>query len=197
VPLPPDPELTAALRRRDEAVFCALVDEYSPALLRVARTFVPSSAVAEEVVQDTWIAVIRGIDSFEGRSSLKTWIFRVLTNTAMTSGRKERRSTPLDGRFLPEDHEQWPGHWAIAPAEWPEDRVLNGEAREVMLRAIADLPSAQRTVIALRDVEGWSAEEVCEALEISPGNQRVLLHRARTTVRADVESYFGAVESLV
>jgi RNA polymerase sigma-70 factor (ECF subfamily) len=197
VSLPVDPDLTAALRRRDEAAFAALVDAYSPALLRLARTFVPSPAVAEEVVQDTWIAVIRGIDSFEGRSSLKTWIFRVLTNTAMTSGRKERRSEPLAGRFLPEDHEQWPGHWAIAPAEWPEDRLLNGEAREVMLRAIADLPDAQRKVIGLRDVEGWSAEEVCEALEISAGNQRVLLHRARTSVRAAVESYFDAYESLV
>ena len=195
--LPPEPELIAALRRRDEAVFGAVVDTYSPALLRLARTFVPSSAVAEEVVQETWIAVIRGIESFEGRSSLKTWIFRVLTNTAMTSGRKERRSKPLDSRFLPEYHEQWPGHWAIAPAEWPEDRVLAGEARDVMLVAIRDLPSNQRDVIALRDIEGWSSEEVCEALGLSPGNQRVLLHRARTAVRAAVESYFDAYEPLV
>ena len=195
--LPPDPELIGALRRGDEAVFAALLDAYSPALLRLAQTMVPSRAVAEEVVQDTWVAVIRGIASFEGRSSLKTWIFRVLANTAMTSGRKEHRSAPLGDRFLPEAHDQWPGHWAIAPAEWPEDRVLAGEAREVMLAAIRDLPASQREVIVLRDIEGWNSEEVCEALELSPGNQRVLLHRARTAVRAAVESYFDAVESLV
>ena len=180
-------------------------------MVRVAQTYVPSRAVAEEVVQETWIAVMRGIEGFEGRSSLKTWIFRILANVAMRRGERESRSVPFSAlaaaedtgepsvdpdRFLPADHELFPGHWAVMPARWPtpEEGLLAGETRDVIARAIEELPKAQRTVIALRDVEGWSSEEVCEALEITAGNQRVLLHRARATVRTAIEEYFDAVE---
>jgi RNA polymerase sigma-70 factor, ECF subfamily len=205
--------LVAALRRGDADAFATLVDRHSPAMIRVAMVYVPSRAAAEEAVQETWIAVMRGIDRFEGRSSLKTWIFRILTNVAMRSGAKERRSTPFSAlaeaedtgeptvdpdRFLPADHERFPGHWAIMPALWPtpEEGLLAGETRDVIADAIAELPVAQRTVIALRDVDGWSSEEVVEALEISPGNQRILLHRARSRVRTAIESYYGAVEEV-
>jgi RNA polymerase sigma-70 factor, ECF subfamily len=208
-----DETLIAALRDGDERAFAALVDLHTPALLRVAMAYVPSRAVAEEVVQETWIAVMRGIGDFEGRSSLKTWIFRILTNVAMRGGSRERRSVPFaalaaaedtgeptvdPARFLPPDHELFPGHWAIAPARWPtpEEGLLAGETRAVIAAAIDALPKAQRTVLALRDVEGWSSEEVCAALDISAGNQRILLHRARTRVRAAIEEYYGAVEDV-
>jgi RNA polymerase sigma-70 factor, ECF subfamily len=205
--------LVAALSTGDADAFAELVDRHGRAMIRVAMAYVPSRAAAEEVVQETWIAVMRGIDGFEGRSSLKNWIFRILTNVAMRSGARERRSVPFSAlagaedtgepsvdpdRFLPADHELFPGHWAIMPARWPtpEEGLLAGETREVIVAAIAELPVAQRTVIALRDVEGWSSEEVCEALEISAGNQRILLHRARSRVRNAVESYYGAVEEI-
>jgi RNA polymerase sigma-70 factor (ECF subfamily) len=208
-----DKQLIAALRRGDADAFARLVDRHSRAMLRVATGYVPSRAAAEEVVQETWIAVMRGIEGFEGRSSLKTWIFRILTNMAIRSGARERRSLPFSAlaaaedtgepsvapdRFLPADHELFPGHWVIAPARWPmpEEGLLAGETRDVIAAAIARLPVAQRTVIALRDVEGWTPEEVSEALEISAGNQRVLLHRARSRVRNAVESYYGAVEEI-
>jgi RNA polymerase sigma-70 factor, ECF subfamily len=208
-----DERVVARLRGGDERAFAALVDRYSPALLRVAMAYVPSRAVAEEVVQETWIAVMRGIDRFEGRSSLKTWIFRILANVAMRGGSRERRSVPFAAlaaaedtgepsvdpdRFLPADHELFPGHWVLVPTRWPtpEEGLLSGETRAVIVAAIDELPKAQRTVIALRDIEGWSAEEVCAALELSAGNQRILLHRARTRVRAALEDYFGAVEDV-
>jgi RNA polymerase sigma-70 factor, ECF subfamily len=209
----PDHATVAALRRGDELAFAALVDHHTPALLRVAMAYVPSRAVAEEVVQETWIAVVRGIGDFEGRSSLKTWIFRILANVAMRGGSRERRSVPFAAlaaaedtgepsvdpdRFLPSDHELFPGHWAVMPARWPtpEEGLLAGETRAVIAAAIAELPKAQRTVLALRDVEGWSSEEVCAALDISAGNQRILLHRARTRVRAAIEDYYGAVQDV-
>jgi RNA polymerase sigma-70 factor, ECF subfamily len=182
-------------------------------MIRVAMAYVPSRAAAEEAVQEAWIAVMRGIDGFEGRSSLKTWIFRILSNVAMRTGARERRSVPFSAlaaaedngepavdpdRFLPADHELFPGHWAIMPARWPtpEEGLLAGEIREVVAAAIAELPVAQRTVIALRDVEGWSSDEVCEALDITAGNQRLLLHRARSRVRNAIERYYGAVEKI-
>jgi RNA polymerase sigma-70 factor, ECF subfamily len=203
-------ELLEGLRRRDEGAFAELVASYSSALLRVAMTFVRIRAVAEEVVQETWLGVINGLDRFEGRSSLKTWIFRILTNTARTRGVRERRSVPFSSlaaaevdegpvvdpdRFLPPDH-RFPGGWALVPTPWPtpEEGLLAGETRDVILGNIGELPPAQRTVITLRDVEGWPSEEVCEALEISEGNQRVLLHRARAKVRAALERHFDAVE---
>jgi RNA polymerase sigma-70 factor, ECF subfamily len=205
--------LIESLKAGDERAFATLLDEYSSSLLRVAMTYVSSKAVAEEVVQETWLGVIRGIDGFEGRSSLKTWIFRILSNTASSRGARERRTVPFsslgpaddDGpsvdadRFFPPDHARYPDHWAIGPTAWetPEQGLLAGETHELILRAIDGLPESQRAVVTLRDVEGWPAEEVCEALQLSEGNQRVLLHRARTKVRAALESYLGAVEETV
>ena len=190
-----------------------LVDRHSSTMIRVALAYVPTRAAAEEVVQETWIAVMRGIDGFEGRASFKTWAFRILTNLAMRAGARERRSVPFSAlaeaeetgqpsvdpdRFLPADHSLFPGHWTTMPTHWPapEAGLLAGETREMIAATIAALPPAQRTVIALRDVEGWSSEEVSEALEISAGNQRVLLHRARSKVRNAIEAYYGAVEEI-
>ncbi len=202
--------LIEALREGDEAAFMRLVDEYGPTLLRVTRMYVPSASVAEEVVQDTWIAVLNGIDRFEGRSSLKTWIFRILMNIAKTRGARERRSVPFSSltdaaggepavdpdRFIPPGAEGARG-WAAGPLPWPgpEESMLAGETREVILAAIENLPPAQREVITLRDVDGWSSEEVRNALEISETNQRVLLHRARSKVRGAIESYLNPMES--
>jgi RNA polymerase sigma-70 factor, ECF subfamily len=195
------------LRRGEEKAFAELISMYSSPLLRVATIYTGSRAVAEEVVQDTWLGVIRGLDRFEGRSSLKTWIFRILTNTASTRAARERRSVPFSAlaareidaggssvnpdRFFPPDHDRWPGHWARGPRHWktPEDGLLSAEVRELVLREIDRLPPAQRTVITLRDVEGWPSDDVCDALEVSAGNQRVLLHRARSKVRDALESY--------
>jgi RNA polymerase sigma-70 factor, ECF subfamily len=207
-----DERLVAALRAGDAEAFTTLVDRHSGAMIRVAMAYVPTRAAAEEVVQETWIAVMRGIGRFEGRSSLKTWILRILANVAMRAGARERRSLPFSAlaaaeggepsvdpsRFLPADHELFPGHWAIMPTRWPtpEEGLLGGEIRAVIAAAIAELPAAQRTVISLRDIEGWSSEEVSEALEISAGNQRVLLHRARSRVRNAIEAYHGAVEEI-
>jgi RNA polymerase sigma-70 factor, ECF subfamily len=209
-----DQRLLESLKAGDESAFAALIDEYGSSLLRVATTYVGSRAVAEEVVQETWLGVITGLDRFEGRSSLKTWIFRILTNTASTRAQRERRNVPFssmngsDGgngpsvdpdRFFPPDHSRYPDHWSVGPTPWetPEEGLLSGETREVILRAIEELPAAQRTVVALRDVEGWPSEEVCDALELSEGNQRVLLHRGRSKVRNALEQYFGAVEETV
>jgi RNA polymerase sigma-70 factor, ECF subfamily len=203
-----DRELVAALRRGDEAAFMRLVEEYGPALLRVARMYVPTAAVAEEVVQETWIGVLKGIDRFEGRSSLKTWIFRILTNIAKTRGERERRSVPFSSaagtedeasvdpdRFLPAGDERARA-WALGPVPWPgpEESLLSGETREVILEAIGRLPPSQREVITLRDVEGWSSEDVRNALEITETNQRVLLHRARSKVRGAIEQHLNAME---
>jgi RNA polymerase sigma-70 factor (ECF subfamily) len=206
--------LLEGLRRGDEGAFSELIALYSSPLLRVATIYTGSRAVAEEVVQETWMGVLHGLDRFEGRSSLKTWIFKILTNIASTRGARERRSVPFsslavaDGeegpsvdpdRFFPPDHDRYPGHWAFGPTRWetPEEGLLSGEARELVLREIDRLPDAQRAVITLRDIEGWPSEEVSEALEVSDGNQRVLLHRARTKVREALEDYFDAVEQTV
>jgi len=200
-----DAEIVEALRAGDEATFAMLVAQYGASMLRVAQMYVRTRAVAEEVVQDAWLGVLRGIGSFEGRSSLKTWIFRILTNTAKTRGEREGRTVPfsaLEGhddepavepeRFQAEG--RWAGHWAAPPSPWtdiPENRLLSTETREVVARAIAALPAAQATVITMRDVEGFESEEVCNVLSISETNQRVLLHRARSKVRRALEDYLG------
>ena len=203
--------LLRALRDGDERAFEALVDAYTPSMLRLARSYVPSQALAEEVVQEGWLGVLRGLDRFEGRASLKTWIFRIVANTAMARGVRERRSVPFsalapDGdvhapsvdpdRFFPSDRSRHPGHWSLGPTPWqlPEEGLLAGETRDVIRRAIDDLPASQRAVVTLRDIEGWPPEEVCEALELTDANQRVLLHRGRTKVRGALERYFAAVE---
>jgi RNA polymerase sigma-70 factor (ECF subfamily) len=178
-------------------------------LVRVAMTYVSSRAVAEEVVQETWLGVLKGLDRFERRSSLKTWIFRIAANIARTCAVREGRCLPFSSltemddersvnpdRFFPPDHPRYPGHWARGPAAWetPEERLLSGETRDVILAAIEQLPAAQRLVVTLRDVEGWSAEETCHALELTDGNQRVLLHRGRSKLRAALERCLSPVE---
>jgi RNA polymerase sigma-70 factor (ECF subfamily) len=209
VPTGPSPEeqrLVAALRARDEAAFAELIERHHTSLVRLAMSFVSSRAVAEEVAQEAWVGVLKGIDRFEGRSSLRTWIYRILTNTAKTRAQREARSIPFaslggdceDGpavdpdRFLPADDARWAGHWASFPRRWddlPEARLLGGETQDVIRQAIERLPHNQGEVIRLRDVEGFSSAEVCELLSLSEANQRVLLHRARTKVRAALENY--------
>ena len=199
-----DSRLVEALRDRDERAFEQLTREYNASLLRVAQIYVTSRAVAEEVVQETWLGVLKGIERFEARSSLKTWIFRILTNIAKTRAQREGRTLPFSAlgrpgavpepavdpeRFLPPEHERWPGHWSAKPEPWPEDRLLAAEARTVVEEAIEGLPPAQRAVISLRDIEGWSSEETCNALGVTETNQRVLLHRARSKVRRALENY--------
>jgi RNA polymerase sigma-70 factor, ECF subfamily len=193
-----DARLVERLRAGDESAFAELVRTHHSSLLRVARLFVPTAALAEDVVGETWLGVVKGIDRFEGRSSLKTWIFRILTNIAKTRGQRESRSLPFsslddaDGTFEPavESGRFTPvGHWADPPHAWPEERVISRETLEVIEDAIESLPPAQRAVISLRDVEGWDAEEVRNALELSETNQRVLLHRARAKVRRALDGY--------
>ena len=189
--------------------FQMLVERYSPSMLRIAMLYTPTRAVAEDVVQETWLGVLQGLDRFEGRSSLKTWIFRILTNRAKTRGQRERRSIPFSSfadaeaegsepavdpsRFTGES-DRYPHEWASPPASWndvPEDRLLSVETLQKVSEAIARLPDAQRTVITLRDVEGWGSVEVCNFLDISETNQRVLLHRARAKVRRALEDYLA------
>ena len=200
-------ELLAALRRGDEVAFHELVSTHQPSLLRLARIYAPSQAVAEEIVQETWLAVLRGLDGFAGRAALRTWMARILVNIARRRSGVEARSTPLsslaraeaDGfqaavdpsRFMTEG--PYAGHWASYPDDWsgvPERVLLSQETRDVAFAAIARLPPAQRMVITLRDVQGWPPQDVCEALEISEANHRVLLHRGRAKVRQALEDYF-------
>jgi RNA polymerase sigma-70 factor, ECF subfamily len=204
-----DEELLHSLRLGDERAYVALVRRYGALMQRVALTYVRTPAVAEEVVQETWCAMLTGLERFEGRAALKTWLFRILTNRAKTRGQREARTVPFSSltgddegdapsvepdRFLPADHPRYPGHWSAAPAQWsavPHERLLAGEVRTCIRRAIDELPERQQAVIVMRDVEGWPPEEVCEALDLSEGNQRVLLHRARSRVRAELERYFA------
>lgn len=204
-------QLLGALLAGDEAAFATLVDRHHASMRRVALAYVPDEAVADEVAQETWLQVLRSLARFEGRSSLKTWIFRILVNTAKRRGERERRTVPFSSlagpwdpggdepevdpsRFLPADHPRWPDHWAAPPQAWPghpEERALAGETLACVRRAMGALPANQRAVMALRDVEGWTPDEVCDALGLSEGNQRVLLHRARSKVRRALEAYFG------
>ena len=200
---PHDARLLEGLRAGDEAAFVFLMREYGAGMLRVAMMYVSSRAVAEEVVQEAWLGVLRGIGRFEGRSSLKTWLFRIVANTAKTRGMRESRSIPFSSlgddtggeptvdpdRFLGSG-ERFPGHWAVPPQAWaPEGRLLSQETIDVIEREIDRLPAAQRAVITMRDVQGFTSEEVCNALDLTETNQRVLLHRARAKVRRALEEY--------
>lgn len=205
-----DLDLVRALRQGDEAAFVQLLNQYHTSLIRLARLYVSGQTIAEEVVQETWIGVLQGIHRFEGRSSLKTWIFRILINQAKKRSQREDRHIPFSAlwsaeeadepavdpaRFRPAADPQWPEHWAAEakPESWddiPESRLLSQETQQCLLAAIELLPPSQREVITWRDLEGWSASEVCTLLEISEANQRVLLHRARSKVRQALEHYF-------
>lgn len=200
-----DDALVAALRARDESAFEHLLTTWSRSMLRLARSFVSSDASAEEVVQDTWLAVLRGIDGFEGRSTLRTWTYRILVNTAKKCGARESRTVPwtsllpagddlapsLDGRRFRGADDPYPRHWRVKPPPWQqvddpasvEANALAAELRTELKAALDGLPERQRIVVSLRDVLGHSTDEVCEMLGISAGNQRVLLHRGRAKLR--------------
>jgi RNA polymerase sigma-70 factor, ECF subfamily len=199
-----DHELVKRLREGDEGAFAELIDRYGATMLRVAQMYVRDRATAEEVVQETWLAVLNGIERFEERSSLKTWLFRILTNRAKTRGERDGRMVPFSAlagdeadepsvdpdRFLGPDSPH-PGAWAAPPIGWPQERLLERETLGVIEMAIDELPEAQREVILLRDVDGWTPMEVSDALGITDGNQRVLLHRARSRVRTALERYLN------
>jgi RNA polymerase sigma-70 factor (ECF subfamily) len=204
--LPSDAELVARLRGRDEAAFALVLDAWSGGMTRVARSIVSTPASADEVVQDAWLAVVQAIGTFEARSSLKTWVYRILVNTAKRRAMREGRhvswslvpgedDTPtVDPARFGGPGDRFPGHWLAFPAPWPspEQNMLAGEVQAQVEAALAALPERQRVVITLRDVEGYSSDEVCSILEISAANQRVLLHRARAFVRGRLEEYFVA-----
>ena len=188
-----DNDLVRRLRSGDGSAFAEVVDAYHSSMVRLAQTFVSSRAVAEEVTQDTWLAVLKGIGRFEGRSSLKTWIFRILSNRARSTGVREQRTTPVDlsdeaavnrGRF------DAGGAWSDPPAHWSDevvDRFSSGPLVAQVRATISDLPESQRAVVTLRDLDGLSSKEVCDVLQISEVNQRVLLHRGRSRIRARLE----------
>jgi len=201
-----DEALVRALQSGEEQVFNDLVERWSGMMLRLALAHVDPRAVAEEVVQDAWLTVLRSLDRFERRSSLRTWVLGIVVNCARSRARAERRSVPLSfestpvvdpARFLPANHPRWPHHWAGEPAAWrtPEAELLAGETRKVIREAIDGLPSAQREVIVLRDVEGLQSADVCNILGLTDTHQRVLLHRARSRVRHALERYFAATET--
>ena len=203
-----DADLITALRDGDEAAFAHLVDRYHAALVRLARLYV-SDAAAEDVAQETWLGFLRGLSRFEGRASLKTWLFRIVVNRARTRAVRDGRTIPLStlgretesvepavdpARFRAADDPRWPGHWLVAPLtdDLPEQRFLTGELNDQVRRAVATLPPAQRQVVTLRDIQGFSSDEVCGLLHLTDANQRVLLHRGRSKVRAALEAYCAA-----
>ena len=202
-----DGAVVAALRAGDEAAFARLVDRHTPSMLRVARGYVRNHELAEDVVQETWIALLKGIDKFEGRSSLRTWLFTVLINIAKTRGIRERKDgdrlkafvgdTVDPARFRPAGDE-WPGHWKPNEVpgpfpETPEGSLLGNELTAVALRGLDGLPERQRVVVTMRDMLGLDSGEVCKLLDISVANQRVLLHRGRAAVRQVLEDYLRDV----
>jgi RNA polymerase sigma-70 factor, ECF subfamily len=203
-----DTELITALRDGNEDAFVTLMERYHAPMLRLASMYV-SKGMAEEVVQDAWLGVLKGIRGFEARSSLRTWIFRILMNRTKSRVQREGRSIPFSAlwdpaaepaepsvdpdRFLDSSHPQWPNHWRTPPQSWgesPDDRLLVKETQAYIQQAIDTLPPSQREVITLRDIKGYTPEEVCDILSISGANQRVLLHRARSKVRRALEEYF-------
>jgi RNA polymerase sigma-70 factor (ECF subfamily) len=201
-----DQELVMALRAGDESAFREVVTGYHGAMMRLASFHVSTRSVAEEVVQETWLAVVKGLDGFEGRSSFKTWVFTILANRARSRGTRERRTVPFSSlesdehtlgvpgdRFQPPSN-RWAGHWSNPPDPWTDvaaDRLEGEETRALIFDAIRSLPPQQQEVMALRDVEGWDAQAVCDLLAISDGNQRVLLHRARGKVRSILEQHLA------
>ncbi len=207
-----DAALVGRLRDGDESAFSEVVDGWSPMMLRVARTFVSTEASAEEMVQETWLAVLAGLHRFEGRSSLRTWVFRILSNQAKTRGVRESRTVPMSSLGVDEDNgptvdatrfrgeqDQHPGRWTTegAPRRWepsPEVSVLSGEIRGLVAEALLLLPERQRTVVSLRDVHGLTSDEVCDTLGITTANQRVLLHRARARLRTVLEHYYYGID---
>jgi RNA polymerase sigma-70 factor (ECF subfamily) len=200
--------LIAALRDGDEAAFAQLVDQHAPSMLRVARGYVPNHEIAEEVVQETWIALLKGIDNFEARSSLRTWLFAVMINIAKKRGMRERRDADaamaaftggtVDPARFRTDDDPYPGHWKQGQGpcpfpETPEGSVLGNELVDVARGELDKLPERQRMVVTLRDMLGFDSSEVCELLDISIANQRVLLHRGRAAVRQVLEDYLKDV----
>lgn len=193
--------LVQGLRAGDEGIFAEVVDQFTPSMLRVARGYGLSSAAAEDAVQEAWLRVLRSLDRFEGRSSFRTWLFVILGNAARRRAATEHRSVSLEGpaepaaaesRFFPADHPRWAGMWTTLVASWdsiPDDRLVAGETRERFRAAIDALPERYAVVFVLRDIEGWSGDEVCAVLDLTPENQRVLLHRARARIRAALEEY--------
>jgi len=188
-----DEDLVRRLRAGDETAFSELVRAYHPSMVRLAQTFVPSRAIAEEVAQDAWVAVLKGLDRFEGRSSLKTWIFHILANRARSTGVREQRTTPVDlGDEGSVDRRRFDeaGGWSDPPAHWSDEiveRLSSGPFFAQVQAAVARLPDGQRAVVTLRDLDGLSSKEVCDVLGISEANQRVLLHRGRSRIRATFE----------
>jgi RNA polymerase sigma-70 factor (ECF subfamily) len=201
-----DQSLVERAQAGDEDAFAVLVRRYSPMLMRLARMYVPTDALAEDVVQETWVAVVRGLERFEGRSSFKTWLFRILTNRAKTRGVREHRSIPFasvgsgtleedEGPTVDPSRFTSEGAWTSAPADWRDDPELSlesDEALRIVREAIDELPERQKIVITLRDLEGLSSDEVRNVLDLSETNQRVLLHRARTKVRQALEDWIAA-----
>jgi RNA polymerase sigma-70 factor (ECF subfamily) len=204
--LPPDEVLVGRLRDGDESAFAALLDAWSAGMLRAARAFVAGDQAAEDVVQETWLAVIRGIDRFEGRSSLRTWVYRILVNIAKAHGVRDSRTVAwsslasdddgptVDGSRFQGSGDRYPGHWRRFPDAWPsaESEALSREVERTIEAAVAVLPARQRVVITLRDVNGYSSGEVCDILDITAANQRVLLHRARAAVREQLGQFLSA-----
>jgi RNA polymerase sigma-70 factor (ECF subfamily) len=203
--LPVDDVLVRRLCERDESAFALVLDRWSGGMLPLARSYVSTEESAAEVVQETWLAVVEGIDRFEGRSSLRTWVYRILTNTAQRRGSREHRMVPredlggptVDPQRFQSAGQPFPGHWWEPPPLWPEPEsgMLKEEVRGLLVAALEELPERQRVVIALRDAEGWPADEVCELLDLTAANQRVLLHRARAFVRAKLETYYTQEET--
>jgi RNA polymerase sigma-70 factor, ECF subfamily len=204
-----DSAIVERLRRGEESAFVEIVTGWSPMMLRVARGHLSTDASSEEVVQDTWVAVVHGLHRFEGRSSLRTWVFRILVNLAKTRGVRESRSVPMSSYLATDDSQttvdpdrfrgpddEYPRHWTVGgqPVRWvtgPEQSAVDAETRRLLGQALADLPERQRTVVTLRDVHGMSGAEVCPLLGISAANQRVLLHRGRARLRAVLEQYYA------
>jgi RNA polymerase sigma-70 factor, ECF subfamily len=205
-----DEPIVALLRAGDEHAFRELYRHQYPAMKRMARSYVESDAVAEEVVQETWVGILTAIERFEGRCALSTWMFSILINQAKSHSSRERRAVPLsaispgggdepavDADRFQTDDEAWPGHWATPPRPWqkPDRRALSLEARELLKQALSELPDRQRLIVGLRDVEAFSSGEVCSLLGLSPENERVLLHRGRSRLRTALAEYVEGADA--